>query len=178
MLHNLFDKITGQEQNGKNGRKIKGTVVLMKKNVLDFNDFNASVLDRVHELLGQGVSLQLISADHGDSENGFKGKLGEPAYLEDWITTITPLTEFFLKTITLEDVPREGRVHFVCNSWVYPAEKYTKDRVFFVNKTFLPSETPLPLRKYREEELVHLRGDGKGELQEWTGSMTMLTTMI
>ncbi|BBH06560.1 lipoxygenase 1 [Prunus dulcis] len=196
MLHNLFDKITGQEQNGKNGRKIKGTVVLMKKNVLDFNDFNASVLDRVHELLGQGVSLQLISADHGDSENGFKGKLGEPAYLEDWITTITPLTvgdsaynvtfdweeeigvpgailiknnhhsEFFLKTITLEDVPREGRVHFVCNSWVYPAEKYTKDRVFFVNKTFLPSETPLPLRKYREEELVHLRGDGKGELQE------------
>ncbi|ONI04498.1 hypothetical protein PRUPE_6G324600 [Prunus persica] len=197
MLHNLFDKITGQEQNGKNGRKIKGTVVLMKKNVLDFNDFNASVLDRVHELLGQGVSLQLISADHGDSENRFKGKLGEPAYLEDWITTITPLTvgdsaykvtfdweeeigvpgailiknnhhsEFFLKTITLEDVPREGRVHFVCNSWVYPAEKYTKDRVFFVNKTFLPSETPLPLRKYREEELVHLRGNGKGELQEW-----------
>ncbi|CAB4285321.1 unnamed protein product [Prunus armeniaca] len=197
MLHNLFDKITGQEQNGKNSRKIKGTVVLMKKNVLDFNDFNASVLDRVHELVGQRVSLQLISADHGDSENGFKGKLGEPAYLEDWITTITPLTvgdsaykvtfdweeeigvpgailiknnhhsEFFLKTITLEGVPHEGRVHFVCNSWVYPAEKYTKDRVFFVNKTFLPSETPLPLQKYREEELVHLRGDGKGELQEW-----------
>ncbi|XP_008246455.1 PREDICTED: probable linoleate 9S-lipoxygenase 5 [Prunus mume] len=197
MLHNLFDKITGQEQNGKNSRKIKGTLVLMKKNVLDFNDFNASVLDGVHELLGQRVSLQLISADHGDSENGFKGKLGEPAYLEDWITTITPLTvgdsaykvtfdweeeigvpgailiknnhhsEFFLKTITLEDVPREGRVHFVCNSWVYPAEKYTKDRVFFLNKTFLPSETPLPLQKYREEELVHLRGDGKGELQEW-----------
>ncbi|BFG36948.1 hypothetical protein CerSpe_232230 [Prunus speciosa] len=197
MLHNLFDKITGQEQNGENSRKIKGTVVLMKKNVLDFNDFNASVLDGVHELLGQGVSLQLISADHGDSENGFKGKLGKPAYLEDWITTITPLTvgdsafkvtfdweeetgvpgailiknnhhsEFFLKTITLEDVPGEGRVHFVCNSWVYPAEKYTKDRVFFINKTFLPSETPLPLQKYREEELVHLRGDGKGELQEW-----------
>ncbi|ONI04499.1 hypothetical protein PRUPE_6G324600 [Prunus persica] len=134
---------------------------------------------------------------HAVGENRFKGKLGEPAYLEDWITTITPLTvgdsaykvtfdweeeigvpgailiknnhhsEFFLKTITLEDVPREGRVHFVCNSWVYPAEKYTKDRVFFVNKTFLPSETPLPLRKYREEELVHLRGNGKGELQEW-----------
>ncbi|PQQ06498.1 putative linoleate 9S-lipoxygenase 5 isoform X2 [Prunus yedoensis var. nudiflora] len=72
-----------------------------------------------------------------------------------------------LHTVTLEDVPGEGRVHFVCNSWVYPAEKYTKDRVFFVNKTFLPSETPLPLQKYREEELVHLRGDGKGELQEW-----------
>lgn len=46
--------------------KIKGTVVLMKKNVLDFNDFHASLLDRVHEFLGQGVSLQLISADNVD----------------------------------------------------------------------------------------------------------------
>jgi hypothetical protein len=44
--------------------KIKGTVVLMKKNVLDLNDLHASVLDRVHELLGKRVSLQLISADN------------------------------------------------------------------------------------------------------------------
>ena len=35
--------------------------MLMKKNVLDFNDFNTSALNRVHELLGEGVSLQLIS---------------------------------------------------------------------------------------------------------------------
>ncbi|EXC54897.1 hypothetical protein L484_000244 [Morus notabilis] len=46
--------------------KIKGTVVLMKKNVLDFNDFNASVLDRFHELVGRGVSLWLVSAVHAD----------------------------------------------------------------------------------------------------------------
>lgn len=93
-----------------------------------------------------------------------QGKLGKPAYLEDWITTITPLTagesafnitfdwdknigvpgaflirndhhsEFYLKTVTLEDVPGEGRIHFVCNSWVYPVDKYKKDRVFFTNK--------------------------------------------
>ena len=36
--------------------------MLMKKNVLDFNDFNTSALNQVHELLGEGVSLQLISA--------------------------------------------------------------------------------------------------------------------
>ena len=60
MFHNIMDAITG------GSKKIKGTVVLMKKNVLDFNDFNASVLDRFHELLGQGVSLQLISAVNSD----------------------------------------------------------------------------------------------------------------
>ncbi|XP_048324248.2 probable linoleate 9S-lipoxygenase 5 [Ziziphus jujuba] len=195
MLHNIIDTLTGQ--NGNNKRKIKGTVILMKKNVLDFNDFHASILDRVHELIGQRVSLQLISSVNGDPAHGLKGKLGKTAYLEDWITTITPLTagesafevnfdwddeigvpgaflirndhhsEFYLKTVTLEDVPDEGHVHFICNSWVYPTEKYKEDRIFFSNKTYLPSDTPLPLRQYREKELVQLRGDGKGELQEW-----------
>jgi hypothetical protein len=54
------------DENESKKRKIKGTVVLMKKNVLDFNDFHALFLDRVHELLGQGVSLQLISAVNVD----------------------------------------------------------------------------------------------------------------
>ncbi|KAL5566069.1 hypothetical protein UlMin_029233 [Ulmus minor] len=192
MLHDIIDKLTGRDEADK---KIEGTVILMKKNVLDFNDFNASFLDRLHELVGRRVSLQLISAVNGAPENG--GKLGKEAYLEDWITKIAPLTagevsfkvtfdwqeeigvpgaflirnnhhsEFYLKSLALEDVPGEGRVHFVCNSWVYPADKYQKDRVFFSNKTYLPSETPKPLIRYREEELVSLRGNGTGELQEW-----------
>lgn len=43
-------------------------------------------------------------------------------------------SEFYLKTLTLEHVPRHGPLHFVCNSWVYPAHKYTTQRVFFTNK--------------------------------------------
>ena len=99
--------------------------------------------------------------------NGLQGKVGKPAFLEDWITTITPLTagesafkvtfdydkevgqpgafiirnnhhsEFYLRTLTLEDVPGHGRIHFVCNSWVYPADKYDTDRVFFTNQVRL-----------------------------------------
>lgn len=42
--------------------------------------------------------------------------------------------EFYLKTVTLEDVPGHGRIHFVCNSWIYPAECYKKERVFFTNQ--------------------------------------------
>ncbi|KAL5980904.1 Lox9p [Asimina triloba] len=45
---------------------IEGSVVLMKKNVLDFNDLNACLLDSLHELIGRGVSFQLVSALHGD----------------------------------------------------------------------------------------------------------------
>ncbi|KAL3538117.1 hypothetical protein ACH5RR_001483 [Cinchona calisaya] len=180
-----------------NKKKIKGTVVLMKKNVLDFNDFNASIIDDVRELLDKKISLQLVSAVNGDPEKGEQGKVGSPAYLEDWIATSNLITagesafnitfdweeeidipgafiinnfhhsEFYLKTLTLEYAPGHGRIHFVCNSWVYPAKTYKKDRVFFSNQTYLPSETPEPLRQYREDELVNLRGNGIGELQEW-----------
>ncbi|XP_058073717.1 probable linoleate 9S-lipoxygenase 5 [Magnolia sinica] len=196
MLHNIMDAITGKGHK-ETGVKIKGSVVLMKKNVLDFSDFHASLLDRIHELLGKGVSFHLISAVHGDPEKENRGKVGAAAYLEEWITTLTPVqagesmfkvtfdwddsmgipgafivknfhhSQFFLKTLTLEDVPGVGRIHFICNSWIYPTSSYKYDRVFFTNQTYLPSNTPEPLRRYREEELVNLRGDGTGELKEW-----------
>ncbi|KAH7846228.1 hypothetical protein Vadar_011492 [Vaccinium darrowii] len=130
-------------------------------------------------------------------QRGLRGKIGKPAYLEDWITKVTPLTagdsgfdvsfdwdeeievpgafiiinlhhsEFYLKSLTLDQVPGHGRIHFVCNSWVYPAEHYKTDRIFFTNQTFLPSQTPAPLIPYRKEDLENLRGNGVGELEEW-----------
>ncbi|XP_058073716.1 probable linoleate 9S-lipoxygenase 5 [Magnolia sinica] len=199
MLHcikGIKDAIMGNSRE-ETGVKIKGSVVLMKKNVLDFNDLHASLLDRIYELCGKGVSFQLISAVHGDPERENRGKLGAAVYLKGWIPTLAPIqasesafevsfnweesmgipgaviirnfhySQFFLKTLTLEDVPGVGHVHFICNSWIYPSRRYKYDRVFFTNQSYLPSDTPEPLRKYREEELVNLRGDGTGELKEW-----------
>lgn len=98
------------------------------------------------------------------TEKEFQGKVGKKAYLENWITKMVPVnpkettfkvtfdwdeemgipgaffirnnhfTKFFLKSLTLEDVPLVGRIHFDCNSWIYPSIKYNKDRIFFVNK--------------------------------------------
>ncbi|KAG6511528.1 probable linoleate 9S-lipoxygenase 5 [Zingiber officinale] len=78
-------------------------------------------------------------------------------------------SEFYLKTVTLpKGVPgKSNRIHFVCNSWVYPVKNYNYDRIFFTNDTYLPSQTPKLLKAYREEELVHLRGDHvDGELKD------------
>ncbi|GKV42758.1 hypothetical protein SLEP1_g50132 [Rubroshorea leprosula] len=188
--------VNGPGDEGKT--KIRGTVTLMKKNVLDSTDVKASLLDRFHEFFGRGVSLQLISATHSDPANGSGGKLGKAAYLENWITTITsPIagedsfsvtfdwhqsmgvpgafvirnyhhSQFYLKSVTLQGVPAgHSTVDFICNSWVYPQHLYKYNRVFFSNQTYLPHQTPEPLRKYREEELVNLRGNGKGMLKEW-----------
>lgn len=96
-----------------------------------------------------------------------KGKVGEPAYLEGWILSPTTVAvgessfgvtfeweeeqgvpgavmvknhhhaEFYLKSLTLENFPGRGRIHFACNSWVYPDKYYTYARVFFTNKVCL-----------------------------------------
>lgn len=41
--------------------------------------------------------------------------------------------EFFLVSVTLEDIPNRETVQFVCNSWVYNFKNYKKDRIFFTN---------------------------------------------
>ncbi|XP_047336921.1 probable linoleate 9S-lipoxygenase 5 [Impatiens glandulifera] len=181
---------------------VKGKVVLMKKNVLDFSDFNASIIDKTNELFGRKVSIQLVSSIYGDpSEKGLRGRLSKETYLDNWISSSTSIAagdsvfdvvfewevknmgcpgafiirnnhsnEFYLKSLTLDHVPAHGKVHFVCNSWVYPKEKYATDRVFFTNQTYLPNETPVALVSLREEELKNLRGDGMDntkKLEEW-----------
>ncbi|XP_024979370.1 probable linoleate 9S-lipoxygenase 5 [Cynara cardunculus var. scolymus] len=178
-------------------KKINGTVVLMKKNFLDLNDFGSSILDRLYEIFGKRVSIQLISSTHRDPCNGSKGKIGKAARLEDWVTKRTAMaagevsfsvtfdweesmgapgglmvknhhhSQFYLKTVTLEHVPGHGTLHFVCNSWVYPVRRYKDPRIFFANKAYLPCSTPEPLQHYREQELVNLRGTGSGKLKEW-----------
>lgn len=51
--------------------KIKGSVVLMKKNLFELNDVTASFHDRLDEILGHKVSLQLISAVNLDTQGMF-----------------------------------------------------------------------------------------------------------
>ncbi|EEF40396.1 lipoxygenase, putative [Ricinus communis] len=204
MSNNIIQVVTGENRSKKmkceisDSKKIKGTVLLMKKkNLLGHSDPEAFVHDFIDELKGNKVVLRLISAERGDPEDGHRGNLGRDAYLEKWISTFghheaseikfhitfdleeeigvpgafsirnNHHSEFYLKSVTLEDVPDHGCIHFVCNSWVYPANYYQKDRIFFSNKTYLPHKTPLPLCKYREEELEILRGNGEGELQEF-----------
>ncbi|GFZ02971.1 hypothetical protein Acr_15g0015790 [Actinidia rufa] len=60
---NMNKKMKYEEGEIKN---IRGTVLLMKKKFLDSNDLTASLVDRLDEIVGNKVSLQLISAVNGD----------------------------------------------------------------------------------------------------------------
>jgi len=47
-------------------KKVKGTVVMMNKNVLDFTDLASSLTGKIFDVLGQKVSFQLISSVQSD----------------------------------------------------------------------------------------------------------------
>ncbi|KAK4339634.1 hypothetical protein RND71_041096 [Anisodus tanguticus] len=121
-------------------------------------DLNPTEEDERGEYDEVFYDMDSMETDSDDEEFGVPGA---------FIIKNSHFNELFLKSLTLEDVPNHGKIHFVCNSWVYPASKYKSDRIFFANQAYLPSETPESLRKYRENELVTLRGDGTGKLEEW-----------
>uniref|UniRef100_A0A5B6ZC88 Lipoxygenase n=1 Tax=Davidia involucrata TaxID=16924 RepID=A0A5B6ZC88_DAVIN len=70
--------------------------------------------------------------------------------------------EIYLENIVLDGF-FNGPVNVTCNSWVHSKYDNPQKRVFFTNKSYLPSETPSGLKRLREEELINLQGDGQGE---------------
>ncbi|XWS57529.1 hypothetical protein CRYUN_Cryun09bG0182200 [Craigia yunnanensis] len=172
----------------KSEKIIKGTVILMKQIVFDLIEFQQATE------VGKGITLQLVSAENANPENILGAKIEDPVHIEKWkekpsfknitfhvsfdwnedfgtpgaILLRSSNDQFYLKTVTLKDVPGQGQIHFICNSWVYHENHYKPNgRVFFSNKTYLPHQMPEALRKYREEELSILRGNGRGKLEEW-----------
>ncbi|XP_045820948.1 linoleate 13S-lipoxygenase 2-1, chloroplastic-like [Trifolium pratense] len=70
--------------------------------------------------------------------------------------------EMFIKQIVLDGF-LTGPVNFSCDSWVHSKFDNPNKRVIFSNKSYLPSETPEGLKRFREDELINLRGKGQGE---------------
>nr|KYP76388.1 hypothetical protein KK1_020629 [Cajanus cajan] len=142
-------------------------------------------VDGIKELVGKTLVLELVSDDLDPTTNS------EKKTPKNWVENIEtkedavcyvaqfelPLDfgnvgaviieneqheEVFLKSIVLHGFP-DGPVHFTCNSWIQPKNEGAVKRVFFTDKSYLPSQTPRGLQRLRGEELLLLRGNGEGE---------------
>ncbi|XP_076892000.1 lipoxygenase 2, chloroplastic-like [Bidens hawaiensis] len=68
--------------------------------------------------------------------------------------------EAYVKDIVLDD----GSMIFPCESWIHSKYDNPDKRIFFTDKTYLPSQTPVGLKSLREKDLESLRGNiGEGE---------------
>ncbi|KAJ0807651.1 putative linoleate 13S-lipoxygenase [Helianthus annuus] len=67
--------------------------------------------------------------------------------------------EAYIKDIVLDG----GNVIFPCESWIHSKHNNPDKRIFFTDKSYLPSDTPVGLKSLREKDLESLRGNGEGE---------------
>lgn len=71
--------------------------------------------------------------------------------------------EIYVRRVYLDGFD-DGRITVSCKSFVQPSTKKKPiNRIFFTNKSYLPSQTPSGLLEYRADDLFALRGDGTGE---------------
>ncbi|KAM7280444.1 hypothetical protein ACFE04_007578 [Oxalis oulophora] len=143
-------------------------------------------LDDISDLLGKSLLLELVSNEldpkTGKEKATIKGyarrsglKNGDVLYEAEFtvpndyevgaiLVENEHHKEIHLHDIIIDGFPY-GTIHFQCDSWVQPKNDCPQKRVFFSNKCYLPSQTPDGLKNYRQEDLVSLRGDGKGEMK-------------
>ncbi|KAL2470533.1 Lipoxygenase 2 [Abeliophyllum distichum] len=73
-------------------------------------------------------------------------------------------TKMFMENIVIDQKGLFGSpINITCNSWIHSNSDDKEPRIFFVDKSYLPSQTPSGLISYREKELQIVRGDGTGE---------------
>ncbi|XP_050221912.1 linoleate 13S-lipoxygenase 2-1, chloroplastic-like [Mercurialis annua] len=142
-------------------------------------------LDDIADVLGKTLLLELVSSEldsktgeekatikayaHKEDDEGAEIKYeanfevgGDFGELGAVFIQNEHRREMFVKDIVLEGFIT-GPIHLACESWVHGKNLELPKRLFFTNKSYLPSQTPEGLRRFREEELLILRGNGEGE---------------
>lgn len=148
-------------------------------------------LDDIQDLLGKSLLLELVSAEL-DPQTGLEKetikayahrKIGRDEERDvNYEATFDVTADFgeigailvenehhkemFLKDIILDDVPG-GSFTVHCFSWVHSKYDNPQKRIFFTDKSYLPSSTPPGLARLREEELESIRGNGQGERKKF-----------
>ncbi|KAL6966376.1 linoleate 13S-lipoxygenase [Sarracenia purpurea var. burkii] len=145
----------------------------------------SSKLDDLTDLLGKSILLELVSSEldpkTGKERETIKSYARRKSEKDDEVKYECEFKvpdgygeigavlvenehhkEMHLKTIDLDGLSN-GTLTLNCNSWVAPKSEIKEKRVFFTDKSYLPSTTPGGLKRLREKELENLRGDGQGE---------------
>lgn len=140
--------------------------------------------------IGQGILLKLISEQIDPDTNsgksveayvrGWTPSSSEESYIVEYAAEFTVPSdfgtpgaifitnchnkEFYLVEVVIRGC-EGGPAFFPASSWIHSRNDNPESRIFFRNHAFLPSQTPPGIKNMRREELLTLRGNGKGERQ-------------
>ncbi|XP_010928833.1 linoleate 13S-lipoxygenase 2-1, chloroplastic [Elaeis guineensis] len=142
-------------------------------------------LDDITDLLGKSLFLELVSSEldpktglekdavgdyahraaQGKGEVKYEGNFMVPIDFGDIgavLVTNEHHKEMHVKDIVLM-IGDATALTINCQSWVHSKFDNPEKRIFFTNKSYLPSRTPSGLQRLRKKEQENLRGDGTGE---------------
>ncbi|KAK6802420.1 hypothetical protein RDI58_000200 [Solanum bulbocastanum] len=160
-------------------------IVIVQRTVGGTNFSFTRGLDDIGDLFGRSLLLSIVAAEldpktriekpivegfarRGRDVDGNREYEVEFVIPEDFGDVGAVLIEnqhrkqMYVKNIVIDGFVH-GKVEITCNSWVHSKYDNPDKRIFFTNKSYLPSQTPSGVKKLRETELVTLRGDGFGE---------------
>ncbi|CAI9093248.1 OLC1v1028707C1 [Oldenlandia corymbosa var. corymbosa] len=137
--------------------------------------------------IGRGILIQLISEDIDPVTNsgrsveayvrGFPKPTNNPYVVEYGANFMVPRdfgcpgailvtnfldNEFYLAEIVVHNYG-EWPLFFPAHTWIHPRKANPESRIIFNSKAYLPSQTPAGIKDLRREDLLSIRGNGKGE---------------
>lgn len=167
---------------------VKAVITIRKKMKEKINEKIEDQWEYFVNGIGQGILIQLISeeidpeTDSGKSvQSSVRGWLPKPSnhvhiveYAAEFTVPcdfgnpgavlVTNLhgKEFYLVEIVIHGISR-GPFFFSANTWIHSQKDNPESRIIFRNQAYLPSQTPSGIKDLRREDLLSIRGNGKGE---------------
>lgn len=188
-----FVEKSGEESNGSllssaKGRDVKAVVTLRKKMKEKITDKIEDQWESLMNGIGRGILIQLISQDIDPvtksgkfAESYVRGWLSKPSdhpHIVEYAASFTVphdfgrpgaiiITNLLDKEIHLVQIVvhgfNEGPLFFSANTWIHSHKDNPESRIIFQNQAYLPSQTPPGIKDLRREDLLNIRGNGKGE---------------
>ncbi|EEF47517.1 lipoxygenase 6, chloroplastic [Ricinus communis] len=170
------------------GIHVKAVITTRKKMKEKINEKFEDQWEYFVNGIGQGILIQLISEDidpvtkSGKSvQSSVRGWLPKPSshahiveYAADFMVPsdfgtpgavlITNLhnKEFYLMEIVIHGFD-DSPFFFSANTWIHSQKDNPESRIIFRNQAYLPSQTPPGIKDLRREDLLSIRGNGRGE---------------
>ncbi|GKV43462.1 hypothetical protein SLEP1_g50752 [Rubroshorea leprosula] len=172
----------------KDGIEVRAVVTIRKK----MKEKITEKIEHQWELLmsgfGQKILIQLISEEIDPVTNsgksvesfvrGWVPKPSEHSHIIEYTADFTVPSdfgnpgavlitnfqgkEFYLVEIVIHGFDG-GPLFFPANTWIHSRNDNPESRIIFRNQTYLPSQTPAGIKDLRREDILSIRGNGKGE---------------
>ncbi|PON52462.1 Lipoxygenase [Parasponia andersonii] len=180
--------LTSSSSSPPDGIEVRAVVTIRKKMKEKLTEKMEDQWEFFVNGIGQGIQIQLISEEVDPETNSGKsaqssvrGWLPKPSnhlhvveYGANFIVPndfgcpgavlVTNLhgKEFYLLEIVIHGFDG-GPMFFSANTWIHSRIENPESRIIFRNQAYLPSQTPAGLKDLRREDLLSIRGNGKGE---------------